>query len=612
MTRKLNKALFAVALVSGGAVSSVAVAEIAPASPAVNKIFSASTNDPARVTGTGADAKLRKTDEEFTNEQMSFAFGAGNKGVAVEMHSSEALNPFANPPAVTLPPGNGQRMQGACAPIELAQNAAGFTEAKATAQAKFLTANNGNEYRNFNHPRVVAINGGKNFIVFYNAQLNSNDTKRYAMVVDQQCNTIPVTGGQNGQAAPTRTNPGAVVMAKNNDDCAMMQDARGEEVVSSVGGKTKVVSWAGCNGNGSDDGWAFRFSVDCTLDAAGAATGCKVTKGNGDDVSVEPNEERTHGSCTVGTEKNTAICSWTAGNTQPQRNGVWVGAVDITDGQPMKVLWKKMIEGRKDLQLGTQTVRTYAMRGMHVRLLNADGSSSDTILFRSGDVRGNNQNNQKGGTYLTNQMSLLKATRAGLETVAAPANFASKLLGTDGTHLTMCPGLFGSTKTPGFALLNGTMTAAGDASVRFVTADGGKLNVEAQKLSLGANYDIHLYANYLGNNPGNQGRNFGDCQVMADPFKPGNQILVAAVTGKDKADTLSSIKPSGFLSVLTVGAPAAAPAGGTGAGQSGNGTGNTAGDGDSSVGGCSTGSGSTGLASLFLVGLVALLRRRRA
>ncbi len=617
MNRKLNKTLFAVALVSTGALSSTALAEVQPASPSVTKIFAASMNDPARVTGTGADAKLRKTDEEFTNEQMTFAIGEGGKGVAVQMMSSQALNPFANPPAVTLPPGNGQRMQGACAPIELAKSAAGPTEARAVAgtQPKFLTANNGNEYRNFNHPRVLTINGGKNFLVLYNAQLNSNDTKRYAMVVDAQCNTIAVTGGQNGQAAPTRTNPGAVVMAKNNDDCAMMQDAAGEQVVSSVGGQTKVVSWAGCNGNGSDDGWAFRFKVNCQLDAAGAATSCAVQKGNGDDVSVEPQEERTHGSCTTGTDKNTAICTWTAGNTQPQREGVWVGAVSIADGQPMKVLWKKMIEGRKDLQLGTQNVRTYAMRAMHSRVLNADGTPSDVILFRSGDVRGNNQNNQKGGTYLTTQVSLLKVSATEKATpVQAPTNFASQLLGTDGTHLTMCGGLLGSEKAPGFALMSGTMTAKGNGRVRFLTTDGAKLEVQKQSLTIGANYDIHLYSNYLGNNPGNQGRNFGDCQIMADPFNPGQNILVAAVTGKDQADTLSSIKPSGFLSVLTVASPAAPVAGGSGgAGQSGSGEGaGGSTDGDSSVAGCSSGSGSTGLASLLLVGLVALFRRRRA
>ena len=134
---------------------------------------------------------------------------------------------------------------------------------------------------------------------------------------------------------------------------------------------------------------------------------------------------------------------------------------------------------------------------------------------------------------------------------------------------------------------------------------------DRQTLSVGANYDMHLYSNLLGNNPYNQGRGFGDCQVMKDPFNPGKSILIAAVNGKDPAQGASQFKPSGYLSTLVVAGPKA-PAAGSGTGQSGNGEGNTATDGASSVGGCSTGSGSTGLATLFLLGLVAAIRRRRA
>lgn len=614
MTRKLNKTLFAVALVTAGS-SSVALAEIAPATPTVHKVFTASsTGDLARVIGTGANAKLRATDEEFTNEQMTFAFGAGNKGIAIEMHSAEALNPATN--TVTLPPGPraNNRMQGACAPIELVNNA-GVTEAKPTGQPVFITANNGNEYRQFNHPRVMPINDGKNFAVFYNVQFQgTNDTVRLVAVLDATCKHVPMSGGQAGQ--PNRynaaTNPGVIIMAKNNDDACMMQDTAGETALPLGGGKTKFVSWCGANGNGRDDGWAFRFNLNCQLDANGAATACAAVKGAGDDVSVEANEERTHGSCTVGTDKNTATCTWTAGNTQPQREGAWIGAVDITDGQPMKVLWKKMVAGRKEVQVAGKAVRTYAMRAMHTRVLNADGSPSDVVMFRSGDVQGSNANNGiKGGVYRANEVSLLKATRAGLEIIQAPTNFKGKFLGALDTHVTMCAGVFGTTSTPGFAMMSGSMTATGDASIRFLTTDGAKLKHEPQTLSVGANYDMHLYSNLLGNNPYNQGRGFGDCQVMKDPFNPGKSILIAAVNGKDVTQGASQFKPSGYLSTLVVAGPKA-PAAGSGTGQSGNGEGNTATDGDSSVGGCSTGSGSTGLATLFLLGLVAAIRRRRA
>ena len=74
------------------------------------------------------------------------------------------------------------------------------------------------------------------------------------------------------------------------------------------------------------------------------------------DVDVEPQEERSRGRCSIGTDPNTAICSWTAGNNQPQREGTWIGAIDLSASGPTgenanaRLLWKKRIQDQNDLR----------------------------------------------------------------------------------------------------------------------------------------------------------------------------------------------------------------------------------------------------------------------
>jgi uncharacterized protein (TIGR03382 family) len=244
--------------------------------------------------------------------------------------------------------------------------------------------------------------------------------------------------------------------------------------------------------------------------------------------------------------------------------------------------------------------------------------SSD--LIRTGDLEGSNQNNRKGGRYLTFQVAVVAPTRAGMTYVQPMTNIQSKVTGLDGTHLVMTTGVFGASATPGVAFLQGSHTAlaGAPATLRIMTLGGdNKLSVETATGNLGTSYGRHLYENYLGNNPGNQGRNFAKSFVMANPFygQGGNKdkvLMISAVNGKDISQAESMYKPSTYVSVLPVVSDAAPAAGGNGTGA-GNGqgqSGNGDTDADSSIGGCSTGSGSTGLASLLLLGLVAIRRRR--
>lgn len=626
MTRKLNQTLFAgmSAFLAAAAFGSVAQADISIGTASVLTVNKSTDDDKARVQipqgGTAQDAYLRKTDEEFTNEMHSTAF-AGAKGLSIEMRSSSLVVNGV----VTKPGGNGQRMQGACAPIELVQGAGGVVEAKKNPGERFLTANNGNEYRNFNHPEVLAISPGTAtapavFFVKYNAQLNGNDTKAYGVVVDENCNIIPTTGGQNGQAAPTAANPGVVVMAKNNDDCYMAQDGRSGTLFQRGVDDVQFVAYAGCNGNGDDDGWALSFGVKVTRDAAGKPTAAKVTKYG--DVSINAQEERGRGSCEqIASDKNFVACVYTSGNNQPQRNGTWMTGLDITPGKAPTVLWSQKIEGRKQLANGEgKTANTYSSRIMVESVLGPDLKQTDNMVIRTGDLEGSNQNNRKGGRYLSFQVGVVAPTRAGFGTYVQPmTNIQSKLIGLDGTHLVMTTGVFGASATPGVAFIQGSHTAlaGAPATIRIMTlGTDKKVAVESATGNLGTSYSRHLYENYLGNNPGNQGRNFAKSFVMANPFytaggaSKDKVLMITAVNGKDVSQAESMYKPSSYISVLPVVSEAAAPTTGapTTGGNGQSGAGDT--DADSSIGGCSTGSGSTGLASLLLLGLVAIRRRR--
>ncbi|NJM90843.1 MAG: hypothetical protein HC863_00685 [Myxococcales bacterium] len=317
MTRKLNQTLFAgmTAFLAAGALDGVASADVTYGQPTVTTVWNATADDPARTNGTGQNAYLRKTDEEQSNE-MSVAAFSGKNGVFVEMRSSSLM---VN--GTLTAPNN--RMQGACAPVELSLNAGGAVEAKKLAGERFLTNNKGNEYRNFNHPEVELLTPATAtapalFAVFYNEQVNTNDTRKRMMVVDQNCQTVAVTGGQNGQPGATATNPGVVVMAKNNDDCSMNQDGKSGAMVDRGADKRQYFHWAGCNGNGNDDGWLNSIGIQVNRDAAGAATSVAVTKYG--DVSVAKQEERSRGLCSpVSTDANLAFCTYNQGNNQPMR-----------------------------------------------------------------------------------------------------------------------------------------------------------------------------------------------------------------------------------------------------------------------------------------------------
>jgi hypothetical protein len=541
-------AALAVPLLLGG----LAYAQ-ASAPPTVLMVHDADPSDLARVNGEG---RLRKTDEAGTNEMGVVKFFAdGKHALYVEMRTG-ALSTGEQPK---------HNVQDACSPLELVQAADGSIGMVKSPGERFVTDNDGNEYRNGNKPELMPVNGGKNMLLMFNYQpAGGSDTIRYAKVLDPSCKEVPV------RDADGKAQKQVLIMHKRNDDCDMHQSGEGPcDIATDAGGSTHLTCWAGCNGNGQDDGWINDLTVTCDNDASGNASACTIKKNF--DMSLAQREERSRGRCSVAdADPNTAICTWTEGNNQPQRDGTWIAAVDISPGGEQgpdadsRLLWKEQFDGRKQTADG---VKTYSVRANQARVMQvrADGSleRTDTLFMMTDDLEGGNRDERKGGTYRAQQFAVLKATREGLTTVVPEQDLSDLLIGIDATHLTVCPALVGAgaSLTPAISLLQGSHNGGGvqEPNVKLVGWDrgAGKL-VDLGTRRAGGSYDRHLYSNYLGNNPGNQGRNFAGCTFVRNPFAGQNgnttaYFLVHAMTGKSPANVdNAALKPSSYVSLLPV------------------------------------------------------------
>lgn len=505
------------------------------------KIYAADPQDTARVN----NGRLRKTRNEETQEQAEAILLDGTNGVYLMMQAGR--DSAGNQPI--------NRTQLSCTPFKLVQAADGSVAAEVTGKNVFVTDNKGQNHRDANLPHAYAFNGGKNVLITYNYRPNNN-TERYAKVLDAQCNLVPV------QNAKGQSQKQVLIMAKNNDDCDMSQSGEGAGILQDGPDGAHLTYWAGCNGNGRDDGWVN--DVQITPVNNGAAF--KIAKNF--DVDVEPQEERSRGRCTIAaSDPNTAICTWTAGNSQPQRDGTWIGAIDISpngakgENAKGRLLWKKKIDDQKKIA----GVRTYSVRANSSRVLDASGQPSDLLFVQTSDLRGNNTNNRKGGRYLRMNLGVAQATRSGLKWAVPMTDVTDMMLGIDATHLTEAATLVDDNGklVPAMTFLAGDQNGGShgaDFKVLGFDATAAKF-VDYGTHPLAAAYDRHLYSNYLGQNPGNQGRNYAGSYMIKSPFATGAKyLMLSALTGKAAEDVAKpEIKTSAFLSVIAMENPAATP-----------------------------------------------------
>ena len=179
-------------------------------------------------------------------------------------------------------------------------------------------------------------------------------------------------------------------------------------------------------------------------------------------------------------------------------------------------------------------------------------------------------------------MAIVKADKAGMSYVVPMTDMAPKLVGLDGTHIAMKFALLGSgaanALTPSVLFMSGSHTGGGAngalRSVKFnpAQAAAGFTATTTDTMDLAVPYDRHLYPNYLGNNPGNQGRNYANGFIVKSPFADSkdSHVMLYATTGKDASTMMQpQIKPAAFLSVVGVAQAPAATGGGSGSGSGG-------------------------------------------
>ena len=220
------------------------------------KVYAADPLDIAPV----KNGRLQKKRYNESNEMATVKlFADGNNGVYIQMQSGSIDNNGTKVQPV-------HRQQIACTPIKMVAGADGAVSAQVTGPAKFITDNVGQDYRNANFGALYPVDGGSKMLVLSNYRpQGTNDTNRYAKVVDNQCNLVPV---QN--AAPATVQKQVLIMQKDNDNCDMSQTGeQGGDVATDAGGSTHITLWAGCNGNGKDDGWINDITVESVNERRG-------------------------------------------------------------------------------------------------------------------------------------------------------------------------------------------------------------------------------------------------------------------------------------------------------------------------------------------------------
>ena len=246
MTSMKKLLMFAASgLLAPAALEGTAVAEVGTAE--VTMMLPSPTNDRAPVSGT--PARLRRTDEEQPGIEMpAAALFEGNKdGIYFVMATELPPTTVGGPVRAAR-----HRMQLAAVPFTLAQDPTSGKVAVTAdvANSKFVTNNTGNEYRNANAPVAKPVLGGKLVLAKYNYQASWHQRHQGAT---SSCST------STGVAVLGQTQ----AIAKNNDDCSMHQDGSPWAEVPKSATSSRLVIYAGCNGDGRDDGWAFIADINC-------------------------------------------------------------------------------------------------------------------------------------------------------------------------------------------------------------------------------------------------------------------------------------------------------------------------------------------------------------
>jgi hypothetical protein len=463
---------------------------------------------------------------------------------------------------------------------------------------KYITANNGRDWRNGHSPIVMPALNGKVAAIAYNYRpQNSNNTQFYGKVIGPNCEELTDQ---------------TLLFARDNDDVLGM--ANNGIVLADAADNSRLGVCGIGNGNGQDDGWCLGLQV--------TNTGGTYAISRYFAKSVVANEERSRMTVMpLSTPDRLMYCA-AEGNSQPPDRGVRCGVIDTNPNTPNdnRILFRKYIQERQgDIYVASPAVAP---------IMNADGSPSDNFVVTYVEVDASDRHGRSKGQTAIKTLAV-HISDSDVELIETPKY---DMVGQgDQAHQAACGGFYGPDAKPvAFEIegaLSGSVTGVGRTAVIGYDSTLRK-STTLDSIVFADSQDSGWLSQYYGENPNTpQGRNHAFCMMLDNPgyamtggFESDVKkfLLVANTSRNLRADG----SPEDKLAFDLVLVPAVVPQGtnpdpqpdpnpdpGTDPDPT-----PTPDDSGAQVGGCST-SGSSSGGTLLLLGAavaITIVRRKRA
>jgi uncharacterized protein (TIGR03382 family) len=530
-------------------------------------------------------------------------------GAGLSSAQAGVLPPKDGDPGVQA---QGNRVEGLCAAYQLDANQ-GLTKVNVA----YFTNNNSPDWQNAHKMHLQAVDGGKAALALYGYDPNGNRTQVHGTVLGPNCEQL---------SADTK------LFASNDDDYGGLGDTN-DALYSDSGGVSQVVFPFIGNGNGTDDGRAGSVTVRNTGGTGKAA----YTLSPDWLISIEPQEERTRPQSAKTPIPGKMLFCVAAGNTRPT-NDIKCGLVNTLPGvaDADRLEWRQTVAQRSgNLRYSSPSL---------VSIPDATGAPSGKYLVSYVQVDITNRNGRtKGRTAI--QTVPLQLSDKGFTLLDKPQ---VGLFGiSDGSHPSMVPSVYGPDRRPVAFMFAGSITDGGTANTKIIgmTADGKVEGVRA------INFADSSAGGYMsqhdGHNPNTpQGKSYAATAITVDNpgygqaggFQPDVKTFLvvahahqldhsagcAVAPDPNKGTNNGRCGGKNALSLVMVPTVADETTGNTGdpndptpvdPTKGGNGGTGSNGDGGSNpgttLGGCSTTGGGTGAGTLLLLGLAAVVIRRR-
>jgi uncharacterized protein (TIGR03382 family) len=523
-------------------------------------------------------------------------------GAGLSSTEAGVLPPKDGDPGVQ-PQGN--RVEGLCMSYQLDP-----TKGLAMTNMSYFTKNDSPDWQNMHKPHAQPVNAGAAALVQYGYDPDGTNTKTYGMVLGPNCEILSKQ---------------TLLFANNNDNLGGLWESW-DNTYADASGATRSCGGLIGNGNGTDDVWAHCTQTTATGQAGAAA----YTIAPQFKVVVDPEEERSRGTTQPTPFKDLMFACWASGNNQPP-NSTKCGLVNTAPGVPnnQRLMWRQTVAQRSgNIRYSTPSL---------VPVLDAAGKPTDTYIMSYVKVDVSNRNGRsKGRTAI--QTVPVKITEKGLTLLDKPVEGMFGIA--DGAHPGMTTARYGADGRSVAFLFAGAITDGGSSAAKVigVTPDG---KLEPVRALNWANASSGGYTSqWYGHNPNTpQGRSYPVTSLTIDNpgyaqtggFQPDVKsfILVANIYHKDHAGQCTPDPTKGtnngtcggknaFGMVLIPSQADATkppanpddptptdPTAGGGGGSGSNGS-----DPGTTLGGCST-TGGAGAGTLMLLGLAAVLVRRR-